>query len=79
MKPAALVGLFALMPAAIHPAQAAPSHPRSLTSLVCSGNGLARRIAIPVDGDQPSSGDDRPCWAKGCHAGNMRKRGSRLS
>ncbi|HEX7752272.1 MAG TPA: hypothetical protein VF440_07695 [Novosphingobium sp.] len=79
MRHAALIGLFALMPAAINPAQAAPSPSRSLTSLVCSGNGPALRIAIPVDGDHLPSKDDRPCWAKGCHAGSSRKRTFRFS
>lgn len=78
MKLVALIGLFALMPVAIHPAQAAASHPRSMTSLVCSGDGLTRRMAIPVNGDQPPSKDDRPCSAKGCHAGSSRKRSFRV-
>lgn len=79
MKSAALFGLLAIMPAAVNPAQAAPTDSRSLTSLVCSGNGLARRITISADRDEPPSGDDQPCWAKGCHGGSTRKRSSRFS
>lgn len=79
MKSAALIGLFVLVPAAINPAQAAPIHSGSLTSLVCSGNGLTQRITIPVGGDEPPREGDRPCWAKGCHGGSTRKRGSRFS
>lgn len=79
MKALILVGLLALTPAAVHPAQPAPTHARFLSSLVCSGDGLTRRIAIPVRGDQSPSRDDRLCWAKGCHGGHPRKRIFRLS
>jgi len=68
MNRTVLFGLAALLPFAIGPL---PVQARSITALICSGDGITRSIDIPIDNDAPAP---PPCSAKGCHAGSCRKR-----
>lgn len=72
MKPAALFGLMALLPAAIGPA--APAQGGTVTALLCAEDGIARTVSIPLDPARPGPDESRGC-CKGCHGGNSRKRG----
>jgi hypothetical protein len=68
MVPATIFALAALLPVALGPL---PAKGRSITAVICSGNGGSLLIEIPIDEDTPAQ---PPCSAKGCHAGSCRKR-----
>ncbi|HET9630172.1 MAG TPA: hypothetical protein VFP14_11900 [Novosphingobium sp.] len=69
---AALLGLVALVPAALN---AAPAADAALAVPLCSGDGLAHVVSIPLPSRGVPGGEQPGCCAKGCHAG--RGRGSR--
>lgn len=64
-------GLIALFPAMLNLSVAAGSN--SLAVQVCSGDGQAQTVQVPV-GDERKGGEAGLCCAKGCHSGNSRKR-----
>lgn len=72
MKPAALFGLIALIPAALN---AAPASARVLTMMVCTGDGQPREVSVPLPGRGLPGADGGVCCAKGCHSPSSRKRG----
>jgi len=70
-----LIGLVALLPAALN-ASPASAHSQLAVPL-CTGDGVARTVSVPV-GPQDIPGRQVPgCCVKGCHAGGERKRGKR--
>lgn len=76
MKLVSLFGLIAMVPAALN--ASTPSSSRTITFLLCRGNGVAETVTMPVRGPAPLPGhgeDGGACCAKGCHAGGSRKRG----
>jgi hypothetical protein len=70
-----LIGLVALVPAALN---ASPVAAHSAVSVpLCTGDGVARTVSLPV-GPQDVPGKQVPgCCVKGCHTGGERKRGKR--
>jgi len=74
MRTLHLFGLLALIPAALN---ASPAHASGLAVPLCTGDGVARTISLPL-GDQDIPGKQTPgCCVKGCHAGGERKRGKK--
>lgn len=74
MKPALLLGLLALLPAAVN-ARA----PATLTMRSATCGGGAHILVIPVGPSVPDRRDGQPCCAKACHAGSCRKRFHRVA
>jgi hypothetical protein len=73
MKLVHLFALVSLVPAALN-ASPASGHGRLQVPL-CTGDGVARVVSLPI-GPQDLPGTEKPgCCAKGCHAGGTRKRG----
>jgi len=66
MKPALLLGLLALLPAALN-AQA-PAAP-VIAMAICGGSG-----SVPELPGAPTKPEGQPCCAKACHTGGCRKR-----
>ena len=77
MKPAAIFGILALLPAAQNTTPAM-AHGR-LAAPLCMGDGIARTVSVPL-GPSGLPGSEPPgCCTKGCHSGGARKRsGKRL-
>ncbi len=75
MKLIALFGIVALLPAALN---TTPAMGRGTLDVpLCTGDGLARTVTVPV-GPAGLPGSDPPgCCAKGCHTGGARKRGGK--
>lgn len=69
MRPALLLGLLALLPAAVN-ARA----PATLTVQTTTCGGSERALVIPVGPSAPARQDGQPCCAKACHTGGCRKR-----
>lgn len=69
----ALLGLIALVPAALN---AAPAAARGVEVPICSGDGVARTVTVPIPGGQLPGRTDSGCCAKGCHTGSRKKDGS---
>ena len=69
MKHRALLGIIALVPAALNIAPAA----HGMTVALCTGDGAARTITLPT-GDGTLPGKEQPgCCAKACHTGSRKK------
>ncbi|MBS0480883.1 MAG: hypothetical protein JSR96_01790 [Proteobacteria bacterium] len=67
--------LIALVPAALN--ISAASGAASIMVPLCTGDGQVHMVRIPAD-RHPQPGQDRDgCCAKGCHAGNCRKKSLR--
>lgn len=76
MKPVALFALVAMIPAALNAAPAAASAGRGALALpLCTGDGVARTITVPVGGGGVPGREPPGCCVKGCHGGSARKRG----
>jgi hypothetical protein len=74
MKIYHLIGLMALMPAALNASPAAAAAAAGLAVPLCTGDGVARVINLPL-GTQDVPGKQVPgCCVKGCHSGESRKR-----
>ncbi|HWU03331.1 MAG TPA: hypothetical protein VN222_11385 [Novosphingobium sp.] len=75
MKRISLLGLLALVPAALN---ASPAAARGVLAVpLCAGDGAARTVNVPV-GPQDVPGAEQPgCCAKGCQSGSARKRAKR--
>jgi hypothetical protein len=69
MKAGLLVGLLALVPAAVN-----ASAPASTTIMAPTCTGAFQAVTIPVNPIAPVQQDGQPCCAKGCHANGSRKR-----
>lgn len=69
-----ILGLLALVPAALN---AAPGHAGALALPVCTGDGTARVLSVPVPAGELPGRDQPGCCAKGCHTGSRKKSTSR--
>jgi len=71
------IGLVAMLPAALNASPASAAGRSALAVPLCTGDGVARTISVPV-GPQDIPGKQVPgCCVKGCHTGGERKRGKR--
>jgi hypothetical protein len=76
MKLRHLLGIFAMLPAALNTSPAAAAARSSLAVPLCTGDGVARVVTVPV-GSQDVPGRAVPgCCVKGCQSGE-RKRGKK--
>ncbi|MBU6266166.1 MAG: hypothetical protein KGN34_01415 [Sphingomonadales bacterium] len=67
-----LFGLVSLLPAAVN---TTPGHSaQTLVASLCTGDGVARTLQIPVGRTGLPGGEQPGCCAKGCHSGASRKR-----
>lgn len=73
MKPA-LLGIIALIPAALN---TAPAAAHGLAVPLCTGDGAARTITVPVPSRSLPGGEQPGCCAKGCHTGSRKKSAAR--
>lgn len=69
MRPALLLSLLALLPAALN-----AKAPASVTILAATCDGAEHALTIPIAPAPPSRPDGQPCCAKACHTGSCRKR-----
>lgn len=69
-----LIGLVALLPAALN---AGPAQAGTLAVAVCSGDGVARSITLPIPPTELPGRDQPGCCAKGCHTGSRKKQAAR--
>jgi hypothetical protein len=72
MKLVAIFGIVALLPAALNTTPA--SARGQLAVPLCTGDGVARTVNVPVGQSGPPSSDPPGCCVKGCHSGGARKR-----
>jgi hypothetical protein len=70
----ALLGLVALIPAALN---VAPATAHGLAVPLCTGDGAARQVTVPVPTRDLPGGDQPGCCAKGCHTGSRKRSQSR--
>ena len=70
----ALLGLVALIPAALN---VAPAAAHGLAVPLCTGDGAARQVTVPVPTRDLPGGDQPGCCAKGCHTGSRKRSQSR--
>ncbi|MFC3175394.1 hypothetical protein ACFOD9_14125 [Novosphingobium bradum] len=70
LKNPALFGLVALVPAAFN---VTPAMGRGLAIPLCTGDGAARSVTVPVPASDLPGGDQPGCCAKGCHTGSRKK------
>lgn len=66
----ALIGLVALIPAALN---VSPAAAHGLAVPLCTGDGAARLVTVPVPSRNLPGGDQPGCCAKGCHTGTRKK------
>lgn len=66
----ALLGLVALIPAALN---VAPAAAHGLAVPLCTGDGAARQVTVPVPTRDLPGGDQPGCCAKGCHTGSRKR------
>ena len=67
-----LFGIFAMIPAALN---TTPASARGQLSVpLCTGDGVARTITMPVGQSGLPNSDPPGCCVKGCHSGGARKR-----
>lgn len=66
----ALFGLLALIPAALN---VAPAAAQGMAVPLCTGDGAARTVTVPVPSGNLPGGDQPGCCAKGCHTGSRKK------
>ena len=77
MKPLAIFGIVALLPAALNTTPA--SAHGALAAPLCTGDGIARTVSVPVAPSGLPGSEPPGCCTKGCHSGGARKRsGKRL-
>jgi len=75
MRPRLLLGIVALVPAALN---AAPAPAHGLVVPLCSGSGEARTVTLPAGSGEVPGKEVPGCCAKACHTGS-RKRSQGLS
>ena len=75
MKLVALFGIVALLPAALNTTPA--SARGQLSAPLCTGDGAARTVTMPVGQSGLPSSDPPGCCVKGCHSGGARKRATK--
>lgn len=71
MKLITIFGIVALLPAALNTTPA--SAHGQLSAPLCTGDGIARTITVPVGQTGLPSSDPPGCCTKGCHSGRARK------
>lgn len=71
MRTAAALAMLAMAPSAL---QGAVPAARTLRVQLCSADGSARTVNIPVRPDRPQPAPGEPCCLVACHAGGSRKR-----
>ena len=69
-----LCALAALVPAAFNIQPAAAHGAGGITVPLCTGDGVIRRVTLPVRAPRLPSDDPPGCCVKGCHGGSSRKR-----
>ena len=69
MRPA-LLALLALLPAALN---VTPASAHGMAVPLCTGDGAARTVTVPVPARDLPGGDQPGCCAKGCHTGRDRE------
>jgi len=74
VNPRALFALAALIPAAFN---TAPASARPLVAALCTGDGAARSMNLPVGGDGPPGKEAPGCCAKACHTGSRKRMAGR--
>ena len=75
MKLTLLFGIFALVPAALNTTPA--SARGALSAPLCTGDGVARTITVPLGPSGLPNSDPPGCCVKGCHSGGARKRANK--
>ena len=70
MKRRMLLGLIALLPAALN---ISPARAGVLAMPVCMGDGLARTVTVPLPASDLPGREQPGCCAKGCHTGSRKK------
>lgn len=70
MKCTGVIGLIALLPAALGVSAPAAG---SILMPLCTGDGQVHMVPVPGSG-APGGARDNGCCIKGCHAGSSRKR-----
>lgn len=71
MSRRALLGIAALLPAALG---TAPAAARGLVVPLCDGSGVVHFVTLPAGAPSPlPSQDGQGCCAKGCHTGSRKK------
>lgn len=66
----ASLALIALVPAAFN---IAPATAHALNIPLCTGDGTARSLNLPLPENAPPGRDDAGCCAKGCHTGSRKR------
>ena len=74
MRPRVLLGLLALLPAALN---TSPAQAGGLSIPVCTGDGQVRSVTVPLPSGELPGRDQPGCCAKGCHTGSRKKSQSR--
>ena len=72
MKLLSLIGMLAMVPAAVNPVLAAS--PASMTIAMATCTGKLRILTLPIGPGGPAPADQQPCCNKGCHGSSCRKR-----
>lgn len=74
MNPRVLFALAALIPAVLN---TSPAAGRSLVVPLCTGDGVARSISVPLGEEGPPGKEAPGCCAKGCHTGSRKRTAGR--
>ncbi len=75
MRLVAIFGIVALLPAAMN---TTPAMARGALAVpLCTGDGVARTISVPVAPSGLPGSEPPGCCTKGCHSGGARKRGGK--
>lgn len=72
----ASLAAIALVPAAFN---IAPVSAHALNIPLCTGDGTARSLNLPLPENAPSGREDAGCCAKGCHTGSRKRLPSRAN
>ncbi len=74
MRRGTVLGLLALVPAALN---ASPGGAGTLSIPVCTGDGVARTVTVPLPSGELPGREQPGCCAKGCHTGSRKRSPSR--
>ena len=66
----ALFGIVAMIPAAFN---VAPAAAHGMAVPLCTGDGAARAVTVPVPSENLPGSDQPGCCVKGCHTGSRKK------
>lgn len=70
MRPQMLLGLLALVPAALN---TTPGHAGALVLPLCSGDGQVRTVSQPAPSGEVPGREQPGCCAKACHTDSRKK------